>query len=259
MKTFLNREKPLLTNMIQVEKPDDFISIARTAVFEGAEAFGLQLERFDTQYRTEEVYKNMFYYTDDKPIYLTNYRWGYSENNTDDERAEELLKAVKCGGTLCDIMGDYFDPTPKELTLNEKAIRKQKELIQRFHEKGAEVLMSSHTFEFMTTDEVLKIALAHQERGADISKIVTASNTEEEMVENLKTTSILKKELDIPFLFLSVGPYCKLHRAIGPMLGSCMWLCVQRYDALATKDQLLLRAARDMRQSVDYIPHSVIS
>ncbi len=44
---------------------------------------------------------------------------------------------------------------------------------------GAEVLMSSHTFKFMKTDEVLRIVTAQQERGADVAKIVTAANSEE--------------------------------------------------------------------------------
>ena len=41
--TFLNREKPLLTNMIQAETPEACISTAREAIFDGADAFGLQL------------------------------------------------------------------------------------------------------------------------------------------------------------------------------------------------------------------------
>ena len=63
---------------------------------------------------------------------------------------------------------------------------------------GAEVLMSSHTFKFMKTDEVLRIVTAQQERGADVAKIVTAANSEEEELENLRTAEKLKYELDIP-------------------------------------------------------------
>ncbi len=253
--TFLNHEKPLLTSMIQVRTPNEFISLARTSMFDGADALGFQIEQFSKEFRTEENYKNMFYFADDKPVYVTCYRGGLNEGMTDDELADTLLLCGKSGGTLMDIMGDYFDKSPDEITRNPSAVDKQKKLIDKMHDNGLEVLMSSHTMRFMGHDEVLSVVSEHQKRGADIAKIVTASNTEEEMLENLKTASLLKKELDIPYLFLSVGPYCKIHRNLGPMLGCCMWLTVPEYNELATKDQPLLRATRQYVDNFDYKPH----
>ena len=46
-----------------------------------------------------------------------------------------------------------------------------------------------------------------------------------QQIENLRTTDLLKRELGIPFLFLSGGE-CRIHRRIGILLGSCMSLCV---------------------------------
>ncbi len=253
--TFLNREKPLLTSMIQVRTPSEFISLARTSMFDGADALGFQIEQFPKEYRTEKQYRSMFRFADDKPVYVTCYRVGLNEGMSDDELAEELLLCGRAGGTLMDVMGDLYDKSPDEITRNAAAIDKQKKLIDTMHESGLEVLMSSHTKRFMNHDEVLSIALEHQKRGADIAKIVTASTTEEEMLENLKTSSLLKKELDIPYLFLSVGPYCKMHRNIGPVLGCCMWLTVPVYNELATKDQPLLRATRMFVDNFDYKPH----
>ncbi len=255
--TFLGREKPLLTNMIQAETPEVCISTAREAIFDGADAFGLQLCRLKPEYRTEKNYREIFSYMEDRPVYLTNYRSGFSENCCDEESSEELLRAIKAGGTLCDIMGDYFDPSPLELTKNSKAISQQKKLIDRIHSCGGEVLMSSHTLCFLPAEKVIEIAKAHENRGADITKIVTASNSEEELTENLRICTLLKHELKIPYLFLSTGPYCKIHRVIGPMLGCCMWLCVQHYDALATKNQPLLRSTREVIHHFDYKPNRV--
>lgn len=252
--TFLNREKPLLTNMIQAETPEACTSTAREAIFDGADAFGLQLCQLRPEYRTEKNYQDIFSYMEDRPVYLTNYRNGFSKHCSDEERAEELMLALKAGGTLCDIMGDYFDPSPLELTENPQAIDRQKKLIDQIHFLGGEVLMSSHTLCFLPAEKVLQIAKAHENRGADIVKIVTASNSEEELLENLKICSLLKQELRVPYLFLSVGPYCKIHRIVGPMLGCCMWLCVQRYDALSTKNQPLLRATREVIHHFDYKP-----
>lgn len=66
-----------------------------------------------------------------------------------------------------------YDPQPEEMTYNEIAVKRQKELIEQLHKKGVQVLMSAHIYRFLLEDEVLKIALAQQERGVDIVKIVT--------------------------------------------------------------------------------------
>ena len=152
---------------------------------------------------------------------------------------------------MIDVMGDLYCATQHEITKNPKAIEKQKSLIDQIHAKGCEVLMSSHTFTFMSTDEVLSIAKEHQARGADISKIVTAANSEEEELENLKTATVLRRELDIPFLFLSGGTHNHLHRAFGPFFGSCMWLTVPMYDQCAAQSQPLLRSIRAIRDNFD--------
>jgi 3-dehydroquinate dehydratase len=95
---------------------------------------------------------------------------------------------------------------------------------------GGEVLMSSHVKEFRSPERVLEIALEQQRRGADIVKIVTGANTQQEEVINLDICRLLKQELKVPFLFLSGGKYTYLHRTVGPALGVCMWLCFREYD-----------------------------
>ena len=59
-------------------------------------------------------------------------------------------------------------------------------LIDDLHERGAEVLMSSHILKYTPAERVLEIALEHQRRGADICKIVTGAETMEQQIENLK-------------------------------------------------------------------------
>ncbi len=252
--TFLNHEKPLLTCMIQEEIPVNAISQIRTAVSDGADAIGFQIEKLKPEFRTEDEYKNIFYFADEKPIYITNYRRdGY--DFTDEQLVEQQLVAIKAGATMCDLMGDLFNPSPLEFATDKTTIDKQKKAVDKIHSAGGEVLMSSHTMCFLEKDRVLEILSGHQERGADIAKIVTASNTEEELMENIKTSIELKKEMKIPFLFLSVGPYCKLHRNIGPYVGSCMWLCVPEYTEFATKDQPLLRNIKKIKDNVEFLPH----
>ena len=253
--TFLGHEKPLLVDMIIVESPTDCVIHTRKAMYEGADAFGVQMERIKPEYRQEETLKKMFSYMGDKPLYVTNYRGGYNKEMTDEERMEGLKLYLRCGATLVDIMGDTFDPTPGEMTKNPVAIDRQKKLIAEIHEMGGEVLMSSHILHFLPEEQVLDIALKQQSRGADIVKFVTGSDTEEELMANFKTIQTLKRELKVPFLFLSGGRYCKLHRALGPYFGVCWWLCVQSYDTFSSREQPLLRAMHNVVENLDILPN----
>jgi 3-dehydroquinate dehydratase len=220
-------------------------------VYDGCDAFGIQIDRLLREERTEEKLGAIYKAMGNRPIYITNYRKGQSELS-DEQLAEDLLTYLSWGATLADVMGDYFCPSKDEITYDEVAVAKQKELIDRIHAMGKEVLMSSHTHRFMTAEEVLELAKAHQARGADISKIVAKGNTEAEEMENLRITTLLKKELDIPFLFLSGGPHCKIHRTIGPMLGCNMWLTTQKHDEHSVGAQPVCRAIRTIADNFNY-------
>ncbi len=248
---FPGLEDPVLTAMCQARTPERFVELAHAAASEGAGAVGLQLDQLEQTYRTPENYCRMLRSTEGLPVYATNYRHSQSEGLSDETLAAQLLELADRGAVLCDLMGDYYDPTPGELTREPAAVDRQRALIGRFHEHGARILMSSHVLRFLHTDEVLEIAKAHEARGADVSKIVTAADTEEELMENLETILALRRELKIPFLFLCGGSRCRLLRMIGPTLGCCMWLCVTEHDELATKTQPLLCSLRQMIEAVN--------
>ena len=236
--------------MVQAKTPQrikELISLSRP---EGAEAFGMQLCKLDSEYRRPGIYRDLFEFAFPEPTYVTNYRGHSNEGKSDDALAEELLEIAECGATLVDVMGDYFAPCVGELTMEAAAIEKQKKLVDELHKRGAEVLMSSHVKRFIPAEEVLRIAREHERRGADISKIVTGAASIEEEIENMRIAALLKKELRIPSLFLAGGE-SKILRRIGGRLGSCMFLCVFEYDDLATKNQPLLRDVKIIR---DLIP-----
>ena len=247
-KTFLNCEKPTITAMVQADNPDRIKELIDKCLPEGAEAFGMQFEQMKPEYRTREVYEDLFSYSD-KPLYVTNYRLKYNEEKSDEELAEELLELAECGATLCDVMGDLYDRQPDEVAVSEEAIKKQMELIDELHKKGAEVLMSSHIFKFTSAERVLEIALEHQRRGADISKIVTQADCTEEEIENLRILNLLKEKVDIPVLFLYNG-HSRVFRKISGEYGNCMYLCVYEYDEFAASGQPLLA---DVKPIVDHI------
>lgn len=248
--TFLNRETPYLTVMLQCETPEVAIGRIRNALYHGGDAFGLQVESLRREYHTPEVYKRLFAEMRGCPSYVTYYRSGKNAGRTDEELTDGLLTIAESGATLCDVIGDLYCRHPEELTDDPGAIAKQMKLIEALHERGAEVLMSSHVLKYTPAERVLEIAMEQKRRGADVIKIVTGAQSMEEQLENLKTTELLKRELGAPFLFLSGGE-CSLHRRLGIKLGCAMALCVYEHDALSTPAQPLLDTMKTIRDSID--------
>jgi len=250
-KSFLNHSNPLLTVMLQCETPKTAIGRIRNANCLGADAYGLQVESLLCEYRTPDTYKRIFGEMKGRPCYVTNYRKANNSGKTDEDLAEGLLELADCGATLVDVMGDMFCKHPEELTDNAEAIQKQIKLIDTIHQKGAEVLMSSHLYKYAPAERVLEIAFEQKRRGADVIKIVTAADTMEQQIENLRITDLLKRELGAPFLFLSGGE-CTLHRRLGIRLGCCMSLCVYEHDTRSTPTQPLLSIMKKVRDDIDF-------
>ena len=248
--TFLTYQKPLLVAMVQEETPDDMILEIVNALYDGAEAFGIQLENLKREYRDLETLKRIFAACENRPIYVTSYRSANSTGMTDEECADFLLMAADAGATLFDIMGDFYHQSPHDITYDPEAVEKQKELAKKIKEKGGEVLFSSHIHSYFDEEQCLEVARAQVERGADVVKIVNFSGSEEEMMANLNTIHRLKKELPVPFLLLANGPYCRFIRQMGPELGVCMYLCMQHTGPRNSREQPQLRAMKIVRDNM---------
>lgn len=249
--SFVHAAKPLLTVMLQCETPETAIGRIRNSLCLGADAFGLQIEAMKPEYHNPETYQRIFAEMKGRPVYVTNYRSRFNQGKSDEELAQGLLTLAESGKVLCDVIGDFFDRQPDELAVDKTAIKKQMELIGQLHERGAEVLMSSHVMKFTPAERVLEIALEQKRRGADVIKIVTGADNMDQQLENLKITNLLKEELGAPFLFLSGGE-CKLHRRLGIHLGCCMCLCVYEHDALSTPAQPLLGTMKIIEGQLDF-------
>lgn len=250
-KSFLNHDRPLLTAMLfQYNDFDQTVRAIQNGNENGADAFCLQIESLKEEYKNLENYKKLFDKMQGKPCYVANYRSGSNEGKSDEVLADEMLEIAENGATLCDVMGDMFCKHPEELTDNPEAIEKQMKYIEALHEKGAEVIMSSHVLKFTPAERVLEIAFEQKRRGADIIKIVTGAETMEEQIENLRITALLKKELGAPFLFLSGGE-CSIHRRLGMKLGCCMCLCVCENQDPAIV-QPLLKTAKAIRDDMGF-------
>lgn len=248
--TFLKYDKPLLTAMIQCPTSYACIEKIKASLADGADAIGVQLCRLKKEYRTKEILTEIFNACEGKPIYVTSYREGESEDLSYDECADLLLLALEAGATLCDVMGDMFDCSPQfQLSESEDAIKKQKALIAEIHRRGGEVLMSSHTFKSTTLDENLMIAKAHIERGADIIKIVNSADDVTEVPKYIDAVQKILQMTDKKLLFLVSGEG-QIMRYIGPSLGVCMYLCVQNRSPIDTPEQPLLKELKLVRDNI---------
>lgn len=248
--SFLNNPKPLLCVMVQEATPDGAIEVISNALYEGAEAFGIQLECLDRAFRSEEDLKKIFSACKGLPIYVTSYRNYYNTGMTDEECMEFLLFAGKCGATLLDVMGDTFDPCYDELTFDDEAINKQKELIRKIHDLGCEVLISTHFKEYRDRETVMKFAKAQQERGTDVVKIINISNNEKELLEHINICADLKREIDCEYLYMASGEDCRLLRQICGRLGTLMYLSVNEYRGIYSKEQTILRSQKLIRDNM---------
>lgn len=87
---FLTNKKPTVTVMIQSETASNAINTIRNAVYEGADAFGLQIEALAPKER--EHLSSIFSSAEGKPFYITNY--------PDSDKMRACLMKNVCGDFL---------------------------------------------------------------------------------------------------------------------------------------------------------------
>lgn len=244
--SFVHVHRPLLTVMISEATIEADKVVIANAIYGGAEAFCIQLEKLAPEYRTLEQLKDLFAECHGRPIYITAYREGLN----DEQCVELLLLGLEAGATLCDIMGDMYHSEKSQMTFDQAAVAKQKALIDTIHSRGGEVLMSAHLPDYLDPETVMAYAHAQAERGADVVKIVSWAKDEQQMMANINLAHRMRCELDRPFLFLNVGECGMLLRQIGPALGACLYLCQERYIEGRGSGQPLLTSAKKIREGM---------
>lgn len=263
--SFTSLPQPFICGVIRDADPANAIATIKNSEYDGAQAFLLYLSGMDRRYRNVQDLRKIMSATT-RPILVLNYREnGYQP---DEERVEELLASVEAGAAAVDIPADTFDPNPadwmggtrvdpldtqpRELSMDPAVIEKQRRLIKQVQDMGAEVLLSSHTRIVMTGDAVVAHAREMEARGPDMIKIVSACLNEDHLIEAFRTTVLLKRAIQHPFLFMCHGVNGKLTRVVNPMLGSMFVLCNQRYSAQTLHEQPLIHAMRSVFQNVDW-------
>lgn len=248
IRSFVRQDRPLITVIFYARTPDEALeTIIPSLPF--CDAYCWQMDHLEGRFRTKEHIGAIISAMGNHPCYVTDYmRGNCCPGLSYDDIAEQLLLACDCGAALIDVTGDMYDTQPDELSFDSAAQAKQKEFIAEIHRRGAEALMSSHILQFRTTEEVYRIALSHYERGADIAKVVTFAGDRTQLDENLRTMIFLREHLPIPSLFLCGGSFCGLHRRLGPLLGSCIFLCrwVRENDDISKFLQPDIHTARSL-------------
>ena len=169
--------------------PENLMKGIREFAAAGAHGVFLRLDKLEKQYWTPECFREIFSASRRLEIYAGFYRDPKTADLTDEERAEYLVMAAEAGADIVDVLGDFFDRQPDELTMDPEAVSKQKALIERLKKTGTTVLMSSHVQKPRKTEDALTYFYAHHERGADISKAVFACDSEADLAESRRTSS----------------------------------------------------------------------
>ena len=228
--SFFNRQMPAVALLCKPESLNQAIALALSAESDGADAIAIELDRMTPEDRTVEKFRSLVQSVQ-LPFMFIDYRKDCWLGADDEARQEVLLLGAEAGAEVIDVMGDLYDPSPLELTHDPAAIAKQKKLIDRIHEMGARVIMSSHMSVERSAEEVLEHLREQSSRGADILKIVVSTDTEAALLEGVRTLLLLHKELDKPFVFLGSGRYNRFIRYIGPTLGAAIEFAVHDYSS----------------------------
>ncbi len=217
-KRFPIERAPLFTAIFGDDSVAALVQQAKSANWAGADAVCVELKNIPREERTPDRLRPLMDATP-LPTMCCLYRSDILDGADDDARTKTLLAALEAGAACIDVMGDLFDKSPREWTRKPSAIAKQKRLIAKIHDAGAQVIMSSHPLCFLEPEEVLAQLKDFEKRGADIVKLVQTANTEEEFLSSVRATFLCRRELKKPFVHLVSGSFGNLHRLIAPSLG----------------------------------------
>lgn len=263
--------------LIDDPNPDGVMRTMKLAEYEGADAFDLELQGLDPEYRNPRALGQIFQVST-LPIFTVYRRYAlsgsdlvYAESD-EDTRMQTQLDLIDVGSIGFDMELDTFDPqpgprnstpegkrysydrgsAPREVSTSPHAIERQVRLIDEAHRRGGDVLASTHALTRLTPEDALRLGQIAEERGADAIKIVQFCASYDDVVESLASTVLLKKELKIPFVMMAMGEYGKLNRIIAPLLGSMLVFARQDYRPGSFLDQPPVRAMRTFFSNADF-------
>lgn len=125
----LQNEKTILIAMWEAGTVEYVQKGISSALEEGADALGLELNRMPFECLNHDDLSRIFTCCKGKPIYVTCYRKGSTEKLDDTQRESMLSMAVHAGATLVDVIGGFYDSISQEFSDDRDVVEKQKALI----------------------------------------------------------------------------------------------------------------------------------
>lgn len=240
---FFAARRPVIAGIMAGQTPAELIAEARNAEFDGAQAMAIDLADLKPEFRNVDSLRSVIAAVE-LPFMFFFYRQDRWLASDDDQRQEVLLAAAAAGAAMIDVMGDLYAPSPLEFTCDPQAVERQRALIGRIHALGAQAVMSSHMSCPRSVDQVVAHLQEFERRGADMVKIVTTVDSEEELAEAIRTTMTLNRVLAKPFIHLCNGRFARPHRFLSPVLGGAVSFAVTRYEPRYQMTQPTIAAMR---------------
>jgi len=274
-KSFVATKSPILAGVIREKTPRAAVAAIKNCELDGADVIDLHLSCLDDEYKNVDSIKFICDYTS-LPLMALNYNQRYDcslYQATEEERIELLLKAAEAGATIIDFQGYTYDlesktsfreenkkydysfvsANPKEVVMDPKVIEKQMRLFEKVKEMGREVLLSCHPMVPMKCEQVLDLAKFLEERNPDMIKIVALAENEDDMIEALKTSIVLKREMKTPTHFHCAGAAGKLTRLLNPILGNGIHFVCDGYTESSNFEQLDLKTVKEATKLLEKI------
>ena len=212
------------------------IATMRRAAFKGADVFNLNVSLIDYE-KLEDI--GRIFVDVQMPVFTAVRRASFlpvyggtpfaPRQQTDAERVGDHLRCLDYGSVGVDMELDTFhvDKGSKsraneiaagvdreragllgpigDVSFDADAIEQQKEAIRQIKSRNGFVILSTHTARPINTAEVLLIAQAAAERGADYVKMVVRTRSQEDQDELVRASLVLRRELSIPFILMPMG------------------------------------------------------
>jgi hypothetical protein len=262
--------------LIDDATPDAVIRTIKLAEYDGADAFELDLQALAPEYRRPQALASIFAATN-RPILTVYRRYDMSQpvpawHEPDEQARMQLqLDCLDLGAAGFDMELDTFDPRidpwpttpeglryawdpaspPREVSEDERAVERQRAVIEEAHRRGGEVMASTHALTRLPPDACVHVGRLAEGRGADALKIVRFNGSYQDIVETLATTVAMREVLRIPFVMMAMGEYGKLTRPIAPLFGSMLVYAKQDYRPGGFYDQPPIRAMRAVFANID--------
>lgn len=254
---------PLLAAVVKEPNLREAAAAIRRAELAGAGMIDLHLSTLPREQVTADALRPVIAETT-VPVMAMQYNWDMQMQPldfTEPERLAQLKEAVCAGAACVDLQGHTFskedtrsslslpqaaelcftERLPKEVSLEPEVIEKQTEYIRAIHDLGAEVLLSVHTGVSMNCEQTLSMVRFLAQRGPDIIKVVGRCETDEELAEFCRTILTLQKEVpQTRVSYHCAGARGAMTRLLGPLLGSWLMFCNERYTAASDLNQLHL-------------------